>query len=51
MLDIFLAHSILKALPSHAHVIFIGDINQLPAVGAGNFLHDLINSKKFLVLA
>ena len=46
MLDIFLAHSILKALPSHAHVIFIGDINQLPAVGAGNFLHDLIDSKK-----
>lgn len=46
MLDIFLAHSIIKALPSHAHIIFIGDINQLPAVGAGNFLHDLINSKK-----
>ncbi len=46
MLDIFLAHSILKALPSHAHVIFIGDINQLPAVGAGNFLHDLIHSNK-----
>jgi exodeoxyribonuclease V alpha subunit len=46
MLDIFLAHSILRALPFHAHVIFIGDINQLPAVGAGNFLHDLISSKK-----
>lgn len=46
MLDIFLAHSILKALPLHAHVIFIGDIHQLPAVGAGNFLHDLISSNK-----
>lgn len=46
MLDIFLANSILKAIPSHAHIIFIGDINQLPSVGAGSFLHDLINSKK-----
>jgi exodeoxyribonuclease V alpha subunit len=44
MLDIFLAHALLKALPNTAHVIFIGDIDQLPAVGAGNFLHDLIAS-------
>lgn len=46
MIDIFLAHAIIKALPSHAHVIFIGDIHQLPAVGAGNFLGDLIASNK-----
>ncbi|HJM68609.1 MAG TPA: ATP-dependent RecD-like DNA helicase [Candidatus Babeliales bacterium] len=45
MIDIFLAHSILKAIPHKAHVIFIGDVDQLPAVGAGNFLNDLINSK------
>lgn len=46
MIDIFLAHSILKALPLGAHIIFIGDIDQLPSVGAGNFLHDCIASDK-----
>ena len=46
MIDIFLANSLLKALPLNAHLILIGDINQLPSVGAGNFLKDLINSKK-----
>ena len=45
MIDIFLAYSILKALPHTAHVVFIGDIDQLPSVGAGNFLNDLIASK------
>jgi exodeoxyribonuclease V alpha subunit len=44
MIDIFLAHAVLKALPFHAHVVFIGDIDQLPSVGAGNFLNDLIAS-------
>jgi exodeoxyribonuclease V alpha subunit len=46
MIDIFLANSLLKALPIHAHLVLIGDIDQLPSVGAGNFLKDLINSKK-----
>ncbi len=45
MIDIFLAYALLKALPHHAHVVFIGDIDQLPSVGAGNFLHDIIESK------
>lgn len=45
MIDIFLAHSIIKAIPLHAHVIFIGDIDQLPSVGPGNFLKDMIESK------
>jgi exodeoxyribonuclease V alpha subunit len=44
MIDIFLAHAILKAMPLHARLIFIGDIDQLPSVGAGNFLNDLIAS-------
>lgn len=44
MIDVFLAHSILKALPHHAHVVFIGDVDQLPSVGAGNFLKDLLAS-------
>lgn len=46
MIDIFLAHSILKSLPQAAHLILIGDIDQLPSVGAGNFLNDLIKSNK-----
>ncbi len=46
MIDIFLANSVLKALPSHAHVVFIGDVDQLPSVGAGNFLNDIIASDK-----
>jgi len=44
MIDIFLAHSLLKAMPLNAHLVLIGDIDQLPAVGAGNFLHDCIAS-------
>lgn len=44
MIDVFLAHAILKALPTSAHLVFIGDIDQLPSVGPGNILHDLIAS-------
>lgn len=46
MIDVFLAHALLKAIPNNAHVLFIGDIDQLPSVGAGNFLRDLIASNK-----
>jgi len=45
MIDVFLAHALLKAVPFNAHVVFIGDIYQLPSVGAGNFLKDLIASQ------
>lgn len=48
MIDIFLANALLKAIPLHAHLIFIGDIDQLPPVGAGNFLRDLIASEKII---
>ncbi|MCX5925385.1 MAG: ATP-dependent RecD-like DNA helicase [Candidatus Dependentiae bacterium] len=44
MIDIFLANAVLKAMPFNAHLILIGDINQLPSVGAGNFLSDVIAS-------
>ena len=50
MIDAFLAHAIFKALPYYTHVIFIGDIDQLPAVGAGDFLNDLIKSKKIPII-
>jgi exodeoxyribonuclease V alpha subunit len=44
MIDIFLVHGIIKALPLSAHLLFIGDSDQLPSVGAGNVLKDLISS-------
>jgi len=46
MIDIFLAHALLKAIPLHAHLVLLGDIDQLPSVGAGNVLRDLIASEK-----
>lgn len=46
MLDIYLMHSIIKALPTTAHLVLIGDIDQLPSVGPGNVLQDLIKSNK-----
>jgi exodeoxyribonuclease V alpha subunit len=44
MIDIWLANGLLKAIPDDARVLFVGDIDQLPSVGAGNFLKDIINS-------
>ncbi len=44
MLDINLTASLLKAVPNHSQVLFIGDADQLPSVGAGNVLRDLIAS-------
>ncbi len=49
MIDIFLAHALIKALPHSAHLILLGDVDQLPSVGAGNFLNDLIASKTVAV--
>jgi len=46
MIDTFLAYAILKAVPCNAHLILIGDVDQLPSVGAGDVLNDLIASKK-----
>ncbi len=46
MIDTLLLYHLLKAIPSNAKVIFIGDVDQLPSVGAGNTLKDMITSKK-----
>lgn len=46
MVDIFLAHACLRALAPTTHLIFLGDVDQLPSVGAGNFLNDCIMSGK-----
>lgn len=45
MIDIFLAHSLMKALSLNTHIILLGDVDQLPSVGPGNVLKDLINSQ------
>lgn len=45
MIDTFLLFSLCKAIPSHCRVVFIGDIDQLPSVGPGNTLRDLIASQ------
>ena len=44
MIDILLMYNLLKAVPDSMTVILIGDIDQLPAIGAGNVLNDIINS-------
>lgn len=44
MLDISLAQALLRAVPATSSIIFVGDVDQLPSVGPGNFLRDLINS-------
>lgn len=44
MVDIDLALSLLRAIPDHAKLIILGDTNQLEAIGAGNFLLDMIES-------
>lgn len=45
MIDIILMNSLLKAIPSHMRLVLVGDIDQLPSVGAGNVLRDLIDSE------
>ncbi|HEV8376344.1 MAG TPA: ATP-dependent RecD-like DNA helicase [Candidatus Polarisedimenticolia bacterium] len=42
MVDLVLFHHILKALPAHSQLILVGDVDQLPSVGPGNILRDLI---------
>lgn len=44
MIDIILMNSLLKAIPSGMRLILVGDIDQLPSVGAGNVLRDIIDS-------
>ena len=50
MIDIILMNSLMKAIPSSMRVVFVGDIDQLPSVGAGNVLRDLIESEKIPVI-
>lgn len=45
MIDTVLMHHLLKAVPPEATLILVGDVNQLPSVGAGNILGDIIASR------
>ncbi|MBM3191171.1 MAG: ATP-dependent RecD-like DNA helicase [Chlamydiae bacterium] len=49
MIDTYLMSALLQAIPSHARLILIGDVDQLPSVGPGNVLKDLIQSEKIFV--
>jgi exodeoxyribonuclease V alpha subunit len=44
MIDTLLMHHLLKAVPARAAFVMVGDVNQLPSVGAGNVLKDIIES-------
>jgi exodeoxyribonuclease V alpha subunit len=46
MIDVFLVRALLRSIPLHAHLVLLGDVDQLPSVGAGNVLNDLIASGK-----
>ncbi len=50
MVDIYLMHALLKAVAPGTRLILVGDVNQLPSVGAGNVLRDIIASGAFPVV-
>lgn len=50
MVDIFLMQSLLKAVTVGTRLILVGDVNQLPSVGPGNVLRDIITSDAFNVV-
>lgn len=49
MIDELLMENLLKAVPEHMNLILVGDVDQLPSVGPGNVLADIINSGCFYV--
>lgn len=50
MIDVMLMYNLLKALPEHMTLVMVGDTDQLPSVGAGNVLKDVISSGKIPVV-
>ncbi len=50
MVDIWLMNSLLKAITQGTRLIMVGDVNQLPSVGPGNVLKDIIKSERFHVV-
>ena len=50
MIDILLMNNLMKAVPVTMRLVLVGDIDQLPSVGAGNVLRDIIDSQKIPVV-
>ncbi len=50
MVDVMLMYALLRAVPDSMRVILVGDVDQLPSVGAGNVLRDIIRSGVFPVV-
>ncbi len=50
MVDTLLMYHLVKAIPPHASLILVGDVNQLPSVGPGSVLRDIIDSGSFRVV-
>jgi exodeoxyribonuclease V alpha subunit len=50
MVDVAIMNSLLKAVPVGTRLILVGDVDQLPSVGAGNVLKDIIHSERFPVV-
>ena len=46
MVDVVLFEKLLRGIKDNTRLVIVGDVDQLPSVGAGNVLRDLINSKK-----
>ena len=44
MVDVLLMKALVKAIPDHAALLIVGDIDQLPSVGPGQVLSDIIGS-------
>lgn len=50
MIDILLMYNLMKAIPADMRLVLVGDIDQLPSVGAGNVLRDIIESGRIPVI-
>lgn len=50
MVDLFLMHALLSAVTPGTRLILVGDVNQLPSVGPGSVLKDMIRSRQFSVV-
>ncbi len=50
MLDLLLTNHLLKALDPAAHLLLVGDVDQLPSVGAGDVLRDIIASERVAIV-
>jgi len=46
MMDVILANKLIKAIPEGAHLLLVGDVDQLPSVGAGEVLRDLLAAQR-----